>query len=277
MVSSPNVLILPARGPKLVKSNLRTRTILMHGVAPQMCQSGSPSIVRRRSRRSLPRLHPKLNDFWHLTPLRRRLFASQGDREPLRMGGNGDQLVRLANGVRLVDNDRCRHCNFLFADNTPRRQPWRLARRGAFGHTFCTPGGKPRASRGSGNDSRFSDAMLQTKWRAQCTEPRCAMTAIDTRQVDEESARYFLHTSDPGQYSESLCGVIFTMRHKLQSADELRACLCRIPDSGGLFGRSFFDLMPFQRTESVFRTVPSVDVAETDKAYEITAELPGLN
>ena len=52
------------------------------------------------------------------------------------MGGNRDQLVRLANGVRLVDNDRCRHCNFLFADNTPRRQPWRLARRGAFGHEF---------------------------------------------------------------------------------------------------------------------------------------------
>ena len=68
MGSSPNVLILPARGPKLVKSNLRTRAILMHGVAPQMCRSGSPSIVRRRSRRSLPRLRLKLNDFWHFTP-----------------------------------------------------------------------------------------------------------------------------------------------------------------------------------------------------------------
>ena len=49
----------------------------MHGVAPQMCRSGSPSIVRRRSRRSLPRLHLKLNDFWQFTRLRWRLFASQ--------------------------------------------------------------------------------------------------------------------------------------------------------------------------------------------------------
>ena len=29
----------------------------MHGVAPQMCRSSSPPIVRRRSRGSLPRLH----------------------------------------------------------------------------------------------------------------------------------------------------------------------------------------------------------------------------
>jgi len=30
---------------------------LMHGVAPQLCRSSSPPIVRRRSRGSLPRLH----------------------------------------------------------------------------------------------------------------------------------------------------------------------------------------------------------------------------
>jgi hypothetical protein len=40
----------------------------MHGVAPQMCRSSSPSIVRRRSRRSLPRLRLKLNDFWQFYP-----------------------------------------------------------------------------------------------------------------------------------------------------------------------------------------------------------------
>jgi hypothetical protein len=33
----------------------------------------------------------------------------------------GEQLVRLANGVRLVDGGRRRQCNFLFSDNTPRR------------------------------------------------------------------------------------------------------------------------------------------------------------
>ena len=39
----------------------------------------------------------------------------------LRTGGNRDQLVRLANGVRLVDGGRRRQCNFPFSDNTPRR------------------------------------------------------------------------------------------------------------------------------------------------------------
>ena len=39
----------------------------------------------------------------------------------LRTRGNRDQLVRLANGGRLVDGGRRRQCNFLFSDNTPRR------------------------------------------------------------------------------------------------------------------------------------------------------------
>ena len=46
--------------------------------------------------------------------------------------------------------------------------------------------------------------------------------------------------------------------------------------TGGLC-RSVFDPMPFRRTEAAFRTMPAVDVAETDKAYEIKAELPGLD
>lgn len=46
--------------------------------------------------------------------------------------------------------------------------------------------------------------------------------------------------------------------------------------TGGLLGRSLFDPMPFRRTEGPFRRMPAVDVAETDKAYEITADLPGL-
>ena len=39
----------------LGRSNLATRRFLMHGVAPHMCLSSSPSIVRRRCRGSLPR------------------------------------------------------------------------------------------------------------------------------------------------------------------------------------------------------------------------------
>ena len=50
--------------------------------------------------------------------------------------------------------------------------------------------------------------------------------------------------------------------------------------SGGMwrspFGRSFFDIEPFRRAETVFGSVPAVDVTQTDKGYEITAELPGM-
>jgi len=34
---------------------------------------------------------------------------------------------------------------------------------------------------------------------------------------------------------------------------------------------------PFRRIEAAFANVPAVDVTETDKAYEIAAELPGMD
>ncbi len=42
------------------------------------------------------------------------------------------------------------------------------------------------------------------------------------------------------------------------------------------FPRSMFSVEPFFRREAGWSAAPAVDVAESDKAYEITAELPGM-
>jgi HSP20 family protein len=41
--------------------------------------------------------------------------------------------------------------------------------------------------------------------------------------------------------------------------------------------RSIFDIEPFWWRESIWGAVPAVDIAEKDGAYEVTAELPGLD
>jgi HSP20 family protein len=43
------------------------------------------------------------------------------------------------------------------------------------------------------------------------------------------------------------------------------------------FPRSMFDLQPLWSRESSWAATPAVDITETDKAYEITAELPGMD
>jgi HSP20 family protein len=40
------------------------------------------------------------------------------------------------------------------------------------------------------------------------------------------------------------------------------------------FGRGVFDVEPFWRGEVSWGKAPAVDIAESDKAYEITAEFP---
>jgi len=42
------------------------------------------------------------------------------------------------------------------------------------------------------------------------------------------------------------------------------------------FRRSTFALEPFWRSELTWGTTPAVDITESDKAYEITADLPGM-
>jgi len=43
------------------------------------------------------------------------------------------------------------------------------------------------------------------------------------------------------------------------------------------FRRSVFDVEPFWRREVTWATAPAVDIVETDKAYQVTAELPGMD
>jgi len=43
------------------------------------------------------------------------------------------------------------------------------------------------------------------------------------------------------------------------------------------FRRTMFDVEPFWRRELTWSTTPAVDIVEKDKAYEITAELPGMD
>jgi HSP20 family protein len=43
------------------------------------------------------------------------------------------------------------------------------------------------------------------------------------------------------------------------------------------FGRSLFAAEPLFRREPALPTMPAVDVVESEKAYEITAELPGMD
>ena len=65
--------------------------------------------------------------------------------------------------------------------------------------------------------------------------------------------------------------------------ESLRREIDRLFDDfgGGLwrspFPRSFFHITPFGRGEPGWAATPAVDVIETDKAYEIAAELPGMD
>jgi HSP20 family protein len=64
--------------------------------------------------------------------------------------------------------------------------------------------------------------------------------------------------------------------------EALRREVDRLFDSfgGGFWPRPFrsaFDIEPFWRREATWSSAPAVDVAESEKGYEITAELPGID
>lgn len=43
------------------------------------------------------------------------------------------------------------------------------------------------------------------------------------------------------------------------------------------FSRTFFDIAPYWRAETKLAAAPAVDIVEKDNAYEVTAELPGMD
>ncbi|WP_459705501.1 Hsp20/alpha crystallin family protein [Stutzerimonas marianensis] len=48
------------------------------------------------------------------------------------------------------------------------------------------------------------------------------------------------------------------------------------PSLGIPFGRSSFDIEPFWKRSSLGYGIPAVDIAEKDKSFEISVELPGM-
>ena len=71
--------------------------------------------------------------------------------------------------------------------------------------------------------------------------------------------------------------------HVWRPFENLRQEIDRLFDDFGVsawrapFRRSAFDFAPFWGREAVSAAAPAVDVAETEKAYEITAEMPGMD
>ena len=62
--------------------------------------------------------------------------------------------------------------------------------------------------------------------------------------------------------------------------ENLRREVDRLFDDFGVrspFSGSMFDVVPFWRREVTWPAAPAVDFTDTEKAYELTAELPGID
>jgi HSP20 family protein len=78
----------------------------------------------------------------------------------------------------------------------------------------------------------------------------------------------------PVKTEKSVAGMPFeSLRREIDRLfDEFNGGFWRSPFRGSLF-----DVTPFRRASADLTALPAVDVSETDKAYEITAELPGMD
>ncbi len=71
--------------------------------------------------------------------------------------------------------------------------------------------------------------------------------------------------------------------HPWRPLESLRREIDQLFDDFGLgtlrspFRRSFFDMDPLRRAKAAFSGTPAVDVIETEKGYEVIAELPGMD
>jgi HSP20 family protein len=102
----------------------------------------------------------------------------------------------------------------------------------------------------------------------------CSLVRFSTTQVgvsDMAEAATKLPTKPQEEESERERRPLATLRREV---DRLFDDLYMWPRS---LGRTVFDVEPFWRGELSFGKVPAVDVAEKEKEYEITAELPGMD
>ena len=79
-------------------------------------------------------------------------------------------------------------------------------------------------------------------------------------------------TSEPASAVEAWRPFDTLRREVEQLFDDFGRSFWRLPTRRSLFG-----FEPLWRRQAVWEAAPAVDVAESDKAYEITAELPGLD